>query len=203
LSGAGGSYIENILWKRKPAEVRPLAETLLKYPPDMDLPESEPALTLFQWAAEPADPPVYAHLIVREPAAGSAPRHILMEQGIVDNYILPNIANATRLSVGLDLAGSPLDQGNPKLATQTPALQVLPLVGRGPITLPASGNLMIAGQKTTAVVIQHPEDGIEDGHEVVFQTPAPKHQYRCFLASFAAGKTPMVPPDAAADAPCP
>jgi hypothetical protein len=36
----------------------------------------------------------------------------------------------------------------------------------------------------------------------VFQTPAPQHQYRCFLASFAAG-TPVVPAGDAADAPCP
>ena len=65
------------------------------------------------------------------------------------------------------------------------------------------GNLTVGGKKVTAVVVQHPEDGIQDGHEVVFQTEPPKHQYRCFLASFAAGKTPVVPPDAAADAPCP
>ena len=50
--------------------------------------------------------------------------------------------------------------------------------------------------------MQHPGDGIEDGHEVMFQTEAPKHQYRCFLQGFAHG-APTVPPDGAADAPCP
>lgn len=203
LSGAGGSYIENILWKRKPVEILPLAEALLMYPPDSHLTESEPALTVVQWAAEPADPPVYAHLIVREPQAGAAPRHVLMEQGVVDNYILPNIANATSLSLGLDLGGAPLDGDNPRLPMQTPIRTLLPLVGRGQIVLPASGNVAVGGAPVTAVLVQHPEDGIEDGHEVVFQTEPPKHQYRCFLASFAAGKTPVVAPDAPADAPCP
>src|SRR5690606_19437534 len=31
LSGAGGSYLENVLHKRKPLDVRPLAELLLGY----------------------------------------------------------------------------------------------------------------------------------------------------------------------------
>ena len=203
LSGAGGSYIENILWKRKPIEIRPIAETLLNYPPDLQLNDSDPALTLVQWAAEPSDPPSYAHLIVREPALGSAPHHVLMEQGIVDNYIFPNIANATSLSIGMDLGGTALDRDNPKLATQTPVLDLMPLIGRGAIPLPASGNVTVGGAKVTAVVVQHPEDGLEDGHKVIYQTEPPKHQYRCFLASFAAGKTPVVPPDGAADAPCP
>ncbi len=126
-----------------------------------------------------------------------------VEQGIVDNYILPNIANASSLSLGLDLGGAPLDTDSVRLPMQTPVLTVLPLIGRGAIALPAAGNLTVGGKKVTAVVVQHPEDGIQDGHEVVFQTEPPKHQYRCFLASFAAGKTPVVPPDAAADAPCP
>jgi hypothetical protein len=203
LSGAGGSYIENVLWKRKPIEVLPLAQTLLQYPVDRQLSESEPALSLVQWAAEPADPPIYDHLIIREPMAGSLPRHILKEQGIVDNYIMPDIANPTSLSLGLDLGGAPLERTRPELMAQTPLLDVLPLVGHRQIALPAAGNVNIGGPPTTAVVVQHKDDGIEDGHEVVFQTEAPKHQYRCFLASFAAGKTPVVPVDDAADAPCP
>ena len=58
------------------------------------------------------------------------------------------------------------------------------------------------GAAVTAIVVQHPEDGIEDGHEVVFQTEAPKNEYRCFLQSYAAGVTPTVPKGTTADAPC-
>jgi len=127
-------------------------------------------------------------------------RHVLMEQGIVDVYILPRIANATSLPMRLDLAGPELDtEDDPRLAEQQALGPLLPLVGRQSISLPASGN---GPGGATAVVVQHLEDGIEDGHEVVFQTDAPKHQYQCFLASWLAG-APSVPPDAARDAPCP
>jgi hypothetical protein len=39
----------------------------------------------------------------------------------------------------------------------------------------------------TAVLTQHREDGVEDGHEVVFQTETARRQYRCFLESLARG----------------
>jgi hypothetical protein len=53
----------------------------------------------------------------------------------------------------------------------------------------------------TAVVSQFPGDGIEDGHEVVFQTDPPKHAYRCFLLGLVAG-LPRVPTLGAPFDPC-
>ena len=90
---------------------------------------------------------------------------------------------------------------NPALAGQTSIVTVLPLSGRRQVQYPASCNVMAGGGCVTAVLTQHPGDGIEDGHEVVFQTEPPKHQYRCFLQSLLTG-APAVPADAAADAPC-
>jgi hypothetical protein len=199
LSGAGASWIENVMYKKKPLDVRPLAEILLDYNMDQrSLSDNDPALSFVQWAAEPSDPQVYDARVIREPADGASARHVLMLQGIVDHYIMPQIANATSLSLGLDLAGTPLDSASAELMTQTPLAAVLRYSGRGQIALPASGNQ----GGVTAVVVQHPADGIEDGHEVVFQTEAPKHQYRCFLQSWLAG-TPVVVTDGAADADCP
>lgn len=192
LSGAGGSWIENIVYKRKPLEVAPIIGLLIKQ--GFDVRTDDPVLTLAQWALEPADPQVYG--------AAVGARDVLMMQGIVDNYILPRIANTTSLSLGLDLAGEPLDDdGDPRLDGQTPLAPLLPLVDRGVIALPAAGN---AGGHT-AVVVQIAEDGVEDGHEVVFQTDGAKHQYRCFLASWAAGAAAVPAPGApgAIDAPCP
>lgn len=206
LDGAGASYIENIVFKLKPIAVRPALELLLGYAGDRRvLTENDPTVTLLQWAEEPADPLVYTRSLVTEPPAGAAPRHVLMEQGIVDHYIMPNIANAMSLSLGLDLGGDALDA--PAIATggkggdlvgQVALGDLLRWSGRRAIALPASANAGAA----TAIVVQHPEDGVEDGHEVTFQTDAPKHEYRCFLASFATG-TPKVPRGAMLDAPCP
>src|SRR5690606_2111009 len=142
-----------------------------------DLRAHDPVLSLAQWALESSDPQVYGNLLVREPPLGGAPRHVLMMQGIVDNYLLPRIANATSLALGLDLAGPALDTADdPRLADQLALEPLLPLVGRTAVPLPAAANVTLAGGGgATAVVTQHAEDGIEDGHEVMFQTDVPKH----------------------------
>jgi hypothetical protein len=160
-------------------------------------------LSLVQWAAEPADPQVFARYLVSEPLANARPRDVLMVQGIVDHYILPDIANALSLAIGLDLAGPARDADNAELAAdlQTPLATLLPLAGRRALALPASGNLVLAGAHETAVVVQWPGDGVEDGHEVIFQTDAPKLQYRCFLQSFARGAA-SVPAGGPADGAC-
>jgi hypothetical protein len=176
LSGAGASWIENVLHKERPVAVAPVVGGLLGVP---RLSAAEPALTLLQWAAEPADPQVHA---------GMAAQHVLMLQGIVDHYILPRIANAVSLPLGLDLGGDALDAAAGLPAAQLPLAPLLRMTGGAHIALPAEGN---RGART-AVVVQHPDDGLQDGHETVFQRDEPKAQYRCFLASFAQG-TPRVP----------
>lgn len=203
FSGEGGSYIENVMWKEEPLAVRPIMETLFGYGSlHRKLTRGDPALTLLQWAVEPADPIVVARSLVREPPAGESPRQILMEQGIVDHYIMPPIANAMTLALGLDLGGVELDTQNAELRARpelTPLATVLPFGGRHAVMLPVSANVAAS---TTAVVIQHPADGIEDGHEVMFQTEPPKAEYRCFLQSLAKGGAAKVP-DGTKGATCP
>ena len=203
LSGAGGSYIANIIDKQSPLAVKPIAEVLLGLSSTgYHLHVHDPLLSLMQWVVESSDPPVYAERVVRAPV-DAPPRHVLMMQGIVDTYILPSIAYPVSLSLGLDLAGPERDRDDPRLAAFTPVGELLPLVGRQAIALPASGNLTVGGARVTAVLTQNLGDGIEDGHEVVFQTEAPKHQYRCFLADLAAGVVPRVPAEGAEHDPCP
>jgi hypothetical protein len=204
LSGAGGSWIENVVYKQLPLDVPGLLDSVFQYNSDgRTLTEHDPAATMFQWAIESADPQVYDHLIIDEPLPGSHARNVLMVQGIVDHYILPPIANTTTLTVGLDLVSQPLDQINPALSTYTPVLDLLPLVGHGQIALPATGNVTGGdGTKVTAVLMQQLGDGIEDGHEVVFQTDPPKHEYQCFLASSLKG-TPTAQVIGDTDAGCP
>ncbi|MCS6900427.1 MAG: hypothetical protein RMJ98_12260, partial [Myxococcales bacterium] len=194
LSGAGGSWIENVIHKQKPLAVRGFLEIFLGVSPGWKLHPHDPALSLLQWAGEPADPPVYGNAIVER----NDPPHILMMQGIVDHYILPSIANATSLALRLDLGGDALDETTPEVASFRPLRSLLPLVGCSAVALPVGPTRGSA----VALVTQHREDGIEDGHEVVFQTPGPKHQYRCFLRSLTLGN-PSVPAPAAEDAPCP
>jgi hypothetical protein len=206
LSGSGGSWIENVLYKQEPFVVRPIMEVLVGYvneDPPRTMGRGDPVLSLFQWAAEAADSQVYDDVLVRAPRAGASPRHVLQEQGIVDHYIMPTIAETTALSMGLDLGGPAYDgAATPEIASLPTMAEVLPFVGRGPMALPASGNVTSGGAKATAIVVQHRSDGIEDGHEVVFQLEAPKHQYRCFLSTLLRG-TPTVVPDGGENDPCP
>ena len=184
LSGAGASWIANVIYKESPLNVRPIAEALLGYQ-GHTMTEHDPVLSLLQWAGEPADPQVNARLVVDEPIG--EPRQVLMFQGILDTYIPPPVANALSLSLGVDLAGEPLDELLPEYRPLGP---LLPLAGSGAIALPTAGNRRSGA--ITAVVVQHPEDGIEDGHEVVYQSASPQLQYRCFLESLRDG-VPRVP----------
>jgi hypothetical protein len=192
LSGAGGSWIENIIYKLHPIPAKGAAEILLHYDRrNRSLTEDDPILSLLQWAGEPADPPVVARHLIQEPGSESA-RQVLMFQGIVDNYITPPIADALTLSLGLDVGGPQYDQGD--IASR------LRWSGRSAIQLPASNN---GPGHTTAILAQHLKDPVDDGHEVVFQTEPPKHQYRCFLESFAKGGPVTVPGDGLQTDPCP
>jgi pimeloyl-ACP methyl ester carboxylesterase len=175
LSGAGGSYIHNLVYKQSPLEVRPLAEAMLNYGAHFrEIHEHDPMLSMVQWAAESSDPPVYGSRIEAD---------VLVLQGIVDTYILPPMANALNLSLGNDLAGASLDADHPDLQGFQTLESLLPLVGAETVSLPATG---------PRLVVQHAQGSIEDGHEVMFQTEAPQHQYRCFLESALIG-TPIVP----------
>jgi len=194
LSGAGGSWIENVVHKRSPIPTKPLAELLLGYIGiDRDLHEHDPFLSLLQWVGEPVDPPVYASQLR---ASGA---HVLMLQGIVDTYILPPIANTTSLALGLPLGGPALDEGHPELGDFRPLREVLPFGANAEVAFPVRAN----DDGRTRVVVQHAEGPVEDGHEVVFQTDGPKHQYRCFLESMRTDEVATVPaPATTADAPC-
>lgn len=193
LSGAGGSYIANVLHKLRPLAVAPLGRALVGYTGSArTFREDDPALALLQWAVESSDPQVYGRHVIDEPLMGD-PRSVFVIQGITDHYILPPIANAVTLSLGLDLAGEPLDQSNEELRAFTSLVDLLPLRNAMRRGFPVAGNR--AGM--TAAVAQLPGDMLEDGHEAAFQTEEPKRLYRCFLASIAAGRPELPGPGVA------
>ena len=196
LSGAGASWLENVLHKQSPIATRPLAESLLGYPrAGVSLSEADPILNLLQWAGEEADAAVYAPLLLRDAPPGTA-RHILMFQGIVDTYIPPQVANALTIALGIDLAGRALDREDARLAGVESVVEVLPLRGRSGLSYPVRDNVEAGGRTVTAVVAQHPDDGIEDGHETMWQTEPPRAQFRCFLHTLDEGSPTIADPDA-------
>lgn len=183
LSGAGGSWIHNVVYKQSPLQVRPLAEAMIGYlEAGIELHDHDPVLALLQWAGESADPPVYGRGVQDNGT------HILMHQGIVDTYILPPIANAMTLSMGMDAAGLALDADHPDLVAFATLDERLALVPGQRLDLPLQGT-----GEAVRVNVQHPQDALQDGHEVMFQTAAPKAQYRCFLQTWWLDGVPTVP----------
>lgn len=105
-------------------------------------------------------------------------RDVLVFQGVLDTYIPPPIANPFALSLGLDLAGAALDGP----FTSRPLTRDMALVG---------GRHLPAGLRAnqgarTRVTVQLAEDGLEDGHEVMFQRPDARAMLTRFLRDMSA-----------------
>ena len=97
--------------------------------------------------------------------------------------MLPEIANALAVSIGLDLMESVIEASS---------AEAVALAGGAVLEGPVAGNLTTPGGPATGAFVQYP-DGILDGHHVTFQLEAPKYQYGCFLESFATGTVPCIP----------
>jgi len=116
-----------------------------------------------------------------------------MFQGIVDTYITLPIANALTIATGLDLAGPVLDRNDPRTANFQSITDILPLRGRGAHAFPVTANVTSdEGAMVTGAVVQHVQDGIEDGHEVMWQLPDAQTQYRCFLRTLLRDPAPSI-----------
>jgi hypothetical protein len=173
IDGPLAGWVSVVTTAQEPVPVDPLIAILLGDPSRIPT-AHDPALTLYGWALEPADPLLFA------PAAGAA-RSVLLQQGVPDGYTPPPVTDALAVSM-------PLDWTAPTLLP--------PPAGAATLALPITANRN--GQ--THVVAQYPYDAIEDGHQVVFQLDAPKHRYKCFLSASGA---PVVTDAGAADDPCP
>lgn len=213
LSGANGSYIENILSKQEPFALAQTLEDMLTL--DYCLDEFSMLSSLFQWAEEASDPIVYEQALF----ARSPKPNVLMMQGIGDHYIPSPVANVNSMGLRLDLLGHELDEQWPpacptnslkpledppmcwaggKSTPRYPLLPVVPMlgyVGTGAIaSFPPGG---VAGNRDGATrgLVQYDRDKacLQDGHEVAYEIAKARWQYRCFLASFARGQAKVWP----------
>jgi len=193
LSGAGGSFILHVEQKTLPFDMRAFASLVLGVPA-RDIDRFHPVLSLFSMFLDPAEPISYGPYIIHEPRDGARPKHIYMPMGIIDHYMLPDIANAFAVSIGLDLV-EPVIEASSARAVE--------LAGERIIAAPVQGNLETPKGPATGAFIQFPEGGIIDGHHVTFQLEEPKYQYGCFLESYMPGECPRIPvPIADSQAPC-
>jgi len=140
LSAAGGGAVYSLLYKTAPPPaVRVILEMALKEKAD----RFHPMLSLIQWLLEPADPANYAPLMIKEPAKGKSPVHLLLTEGLVDNYT-PNVTTeALAVAAGVPLVG--------KVLKKVPALELAGLKASGS---PVSGNITSQGKSVTGGLVQ-------------------------------------------------
>jgi hypothetical protein len=187
LTGAGGTWIEFGFGPKDPVDLAALLDLLI--PPQGErLDHHHPFITLFQNAVGPADNTHYTPRILRRPPP-SAERipHVLVIQGQHDRQVPVNLQRALTLSTGVDLAGP--DVG------LTPDAQLLPVLSFGglrQLTLPVQGNVDTRLGPRTAVTRRYMEDGLVDGHLVVFQVPEAQRALLEFVEDIRDGRVPTV-----------
>ncbi|HNK44084.1 MAG TPA: hypothetical protein PKL17_04835 [Pseudomonadota bacterium] len=170
LSGAGSVLILSLLNKTEPNNIAELVESLLQEPPLVD----HPLLNLLQAYFESSDPNNYGKLYFREPPKGMAPKSIFQSLGLWDHFTpVPNIA-AFALAMGV----TPVE----------PRLYDLPYLSLTDLRWKngkVAGN--VADGKATAVLKQYVAPPRDDGHFVIFDLWAARHDWSRFLASLAQG----------------
>ena len=166
LSGAGSVLILSLLNKTEPNNIAELVESLLQEPPVVD----HPLLNLLQAFFESADPNNYGRQYFREPPKGMPAKSIFQSLGLWDHFTpVPNIA-AFAISMGVQ----PVE----------PRLYELPYFSlsaqqwtKGTVT----GN--VAEGAATGVLKQYVAPPRDDGHFVIFDLWAARHDWSRFLAS--------------------
>lgn len=191
LSGAGGSWLYNLVLKQTPMSAE-LVKGLLNYNEGDGVDIFDPLLSLVATMWDPIEPMNQTSYWSGTPGARAAPVSVLLFQGLIDTYYLPRMVNALSMAAGMDLAAPVLDADT---------VELLGEVGHGAKAAPFSGN---RSATLTYGHVQHQAHAGSDGHFVVFQNAEAQYQYGCFFAAAAKGVSPVVAPTAAdAVAPCP
>jgi hypothetical protein len=182
LSGAGVSWVYNLVMKQAPFEMEPVFR-LLTGADRID--RFHPFAQIFQSLCDDIEAAYYAPLWLDPAARGGGPLDVLLIMGIFDKYFPPIMVDGLIAAAGVDLAG-PLEREE--------TLEALAFSGRARLPLPASGNIETPGSGSfTGLAVQHrtPED--VDGHYAPFYLPEVKYQYTCFLESLARTGTAVLP----------
>lgn len=196
LTGAGGSWIEFGFGPKNPVDLARVLDVVAA-PKGETLDRFHPFISLFQAAVGPADNTHYTPYLVRRPApvpkgASSTKRktpHVLIIEGEADLQVPTHLQRALVLSVGADLVGD--DVGGHADVRLSPALRF----GKLRTLASAKSNLLTAsGVERTVATLRYREDGILEGHYVVFQRKDATLQLTAFARSAAAGEAPIVHP---------
>jgi hypothetical protein len=192
LSGAGGTWLQELTIAESPVPYRTLVKLLLGYDADDEVDVFDPPLTLLQTVMDPVDVTTWAPHIARSPLPGSVPKPLLLIEGVIDTYHFPRMVDAQGVAAGLDVVGPLVDPG---------AQDSYALAGRGVISAPVHVDAAL-GPVTGVTVQREQREGI-DGHHVPFEWGDVKYRYSCFFEGLAkTGQAVLLPPVDDGLAPC-
>lgn len=175
LSAASAVITLALVGKTQPVSIPQLVRTILGLPGstleealerEAFTPE-HPIATLVQTWIEASDGSNYAHLILRSPRDGFAPKSVLMTEGLRDEYAPPPSIEALAAAMGVPLV-EPVHR----------PVEALRLLGLGSFAPPVAAN--VAGGLATAGLLQFPNDG----HFAVDDNDTAIAQVYGFFASF-------------------
>lgn len=184
LSGNGASLTEALLTKKNPVDVAAAVPFVLG---DFDSKGGlnggamHPVLTVLQQWIDPADPLNFAHLVGLSPPTGVSPKSVFQTYGIGDSYAPPATLATYALAAGMD-------EATPDSSVTTPDA----IGSLKPQPVPLSGNVTVSGTPITLAVREYAPPSGEDGHFVLFDTPAANADAARFLGMAAAGELPQV-----------
>ena len=196
FGGVAGTWIQNLTSHA----IKELALTVgaARLLPGESIDEHHPFLMLTEWVLGSVDPAAVMDSVLRNP--GKTAPHVYIASGI-DDVGTNEIAQLPFLmSLGVDLAGEEVGD--------TPATQLLatmgPAVGAKQYPYPVTANIEVPGQqRRTATVSRYINTSSrDDGHHIMFDLEAPKHQYSCMLEQLAEGRTPIIGEGYAIKGPC-
>lgn len=172
MSGAGANLSVSVLAKTSPSSYAAALRLVLLENVDAQ----HPILALWQNFFDRADPANYAPLLLRAPATGHMPKHLLMTWGKGDTYTPGGALKSMAVITGL-AATAPIIEDLGDVPDEKD------LVPR-PITR-THGNV-------TAVYVQYQPSGY-DGHFVAWRNPSALGDVAAFLGSYFATGTPIIP----------
>ena len=194
LTGAGGSWTEYALGPQNPP-LPALLSFLLGMPLVEPLDRWHPVIQLATLTIAGANNIHFLPTLFREPRFARPAPHMLVVEGHIDLQVTIGLQRALVAALGVDMVGPDVTEIPPDVPVgpEGQIIQRIELAGGRQLDPPVSGNFNVPGQgPRTVAVVRYPEDGIQEGHMVVFQREEPKHQYGCFLEDLARGKVPTI-----------
>lgn len=170
LSGAGGTWLQELTIAESPVPYRALVRLLLSYNAEDEADVFDPPLTLFQTVMDPVDVTTWAPHVARDPFPGSSPKPLLVIEGVIDTFHFPPMVDAYGAAARLNLV-EPLADPAAKDAYALAGLDVL----TPPVTIDAA-----LGPVRGVTLQRTQRDGI-DGHHVPFEWGDVKYRYSCFF----------------------